>query len=160
MSRLQLIDGAALDESMAIEYIYQGLREWNKREICAGFASAENPIEAAKGYHINTPAIRKFVYLDGFPIAVGGCIPVDRGFGRLYLVGRPELEHYGALIIRLLRKFLEEIAYDHGVQTLESWAMMGNPKSPRWFAALGGVLNRIERDRHGNHFEVYVWRFL
>ena len=155
-----MVDDNQIDAATAIEYIYHGLRDWNKQEICAGFADAPDPLAVARAYHTETPSIRKFVYLDGLPIAVGGCFPVDRGFGRLYLVGRPELEEYGALVVRLLRKFLEEIAYVHGVRTLESWAMAGNPKSPRWFAALGGTLNRIERDRFGNYFEVYVWRFL
>lgn len=139
--------------------VYGGLRDWNLREIAAAFPDSPAPAMDALMFHVNTPAIRRFVFLDNIPIALAGCIRLDSAKGRLYFLGTPDVETHGVRIAALIRKFLPKAAKTYGIRHLESRALAGNPKSPRWFGALGGTLDRIEPDQFGNAYETYVWDF-
>lgn len=142
-----------------ILHVYGGLRDWNLREIAAAFPGSPAPLLDALMFHTDTPAIRRFVFNDDVPIALAGCIRLDSDRGRLYFLGTPEVETYGVRIAALIRKFLPKAAKAYGIKHLESRALAGNPKSPRWFGALGGTLDRIEPDQFGNAYEIYVWSF-
>ena len=139
--------------------VYGELRDWNVREILAAFPESDNPMIDGLLFHTNVDAIKRYVFLDDKPIALAGCIRLDNDSGRLYFVGTPEVEKFGVRIAALLRRFLPNAARQYGITRLQSRALNGNAKTPRWFEALGGVFSRTEQDSHGNVFDTYEWSF-
>lgn len=145
----------------AIKRVYDELRDWNRIEMAVAFPGSENPVADAFLFHVNTPAIRRFVFksYDQDPIGLAGCIPLAEDSGQLYFIGTPEVEEFGVRIAAAIRRFLPDAAQHYGIRTLWCRALQGNPKTPRWFRALGGVLARSEQDQFGNLFDIYEWSF-
>lgn len=156
---IRLLEFDSQTEPHLIFDIYSRLRDWNVKEIEAAFPGEKFPVLSAFWFHITTPAIRRIVFLDEMPIALAGCIPLADGRGRLYFIGTPEIEEHGVRIAALIRRFLPEAMDRYGIYRLECRALQGNPKTPRWFEALGGVFTRSEQDQFGTYCDIYEWSF-
>lgn len=134
-------------------YVVSHLRDWNRRELQAAFGPAA--ISLAHEWLHQFPQIQYTMGIGDRPVVIMGGVPLAPDHWAVYFLGTDQMEDIAWRCIRPVRRVLAREAAARQVTRITARALAGNPKSPRWFEALGAA----RQPGLDVGFEVYAWTF-
>lgn len=134
--------------------VLRRLRAWNVKELEAALGSGYHN---AFRYWVAERAAKRYAIQESDRVlAVFGFFDVAPKHWGVYFQATDAFEPLAALSVRPLRRVLKRDTASHGIVKVTSHALAGNPKSPRWFEALGAHRNSSVFTG-ASVFDVYEW---